>query len=199
MHAPTLPHLPKRKRLPVEALSVGKNRFQIIIRSENRIDLVHQAVKLIRTPGISEVLATTESGDEATWQVVTSNADVDLSWLGERVPHLKAVSARAKSKGSYIKTKRGTWRVAMELIPVAAEGLERSKMIRYRGNGGFSVYVSDNKLTLGFVLEVATPRSGTQICQSSLLNMASGIGVRCEIVAEPKFAALVESLSSLET
>ena len=198
MRVPNLPQLPKRNLVPVDALQLGKNRFEVIVRSANRNDLVRSAVKLIRSPGVVEVLATTESGAVATWQIVTSNADVDLSWLGERVPHAKAVSAKAKSKGSYVKTKRGTWRVAMALVPVVAEGLERAKMIQYRGMSGISVWVADATITVGFVLEVATPRDGTQVCQSSLLNMASAVGVRCEIVSEPNFAARVESLSSLK-
>lgn len=197
MRVPNLPQLPKRCQVPVDAFPIGKNRFEVIVRSKNRNDLVHSAVKLIRAPGVVEVLATTESGIDATWRVVTSNASVDLSWLGQRVPHAKAVSDKAKSKGSYVKTKRGTWRVAMALVPVVAEGIERAKMIQYRGMSGISVWVSGATITVGFVLEVATPRDGTQVCQSSLLNMASAVGVRCEIVPEPKFAALVESLSSL--
>lgn len=196
MRIPSPPRV-RRERQPIDALPVGKN-FEIILMSSDRKDLVRKAMKLIRTPGIVEVLATTESGRNAYWRVRTTDSNVDLTWLGETLPHLVPISGKSKTKGSYSKTKRGTWRVAMQLIPVKAEGIERARMIEYRGISGVSVWISGDMVTVGFALEVATPMDGTQICQRSLLTMASQIGVRCEIVPDPTFAALVESLSAVK-
>lgn len=196
MRVTSLPRI-RRKHQPVEALPVGKN-FEIILVSSDRKDLVRKAMKLIRTPGIVDVLTTSESGRDAYWRIITTDSHVDLAWLGDPLPHVTAISGKSKTKGSYTKTKRGTWRVAMQLIPVKAEGVERARMIEYRGISGISVWISGDAVTVGFVLEVATPMDGTQICQRSLLTMASQIGVRCEIVPDPTFAALVESLSTVK-
>ncbi len=190
----TLPSLPTKKRQPVSALPLGKTRFEVIVRSPERSDLVRRAVKLIRTPGVTEVIATSESGRDARWRVILSHAAIDLSWLGETIPHAVPVSARAKSKGSYARTARGTWRVAMQLVPVAAEGPERARLIEYRAMSGISVRIAEDLVTVGFALEVATPTDGTQICQRAMLAMAAQIGVRCEIVPDPTFASLVENL-----
>lgn len=183
-----------RNRQPVEAVPIGKY-FEIVLISHDRKDLTRKAMKLIRTPGITDVLTSTESGRDAYWRVITSNPKVDLAWLGDPIRHISPIHSKSKTKGSYTKTKRGTWRVAMELIPVKTEGLERSRLIEYRGVSGISVWITGDEVKVGFALEVSTPIDGTRICQRSLLAMASQIGVRCEIVPDPKFAALIESLS----
>lgn len=198
MRIPT-PSLPHRKPKAVPVLRIAKNSFEIVLRSQERGDLVKSALKLMRTPGVSEVLVTSESGRDARWRVVASNPEPpDMSDVGEIVPHASQVSDKARSKGGYIRTARGTWRVAMQLVPVVAEGAERTRMAQYRGNSGYSVWISRGVVTVGFVLESATPKDGTQICQSSLLNMAAKVGVRCEVVPEPRFAALVDNLSTLK-
>ena len=190
--APSVPSL--RKRQPQIAVPIGK-QFEIVLISSDRKDLTRKALKLIRTPGVTEVLISSESGRYAYWRVITSDPKVDLDWLGEPIPHVSPIYSKSKTKGSYSKTKRGTWRVAMELIPVKSEGLERARLIEYRGISGVSVWIVGDEVKVGFALEVSTPIDGTQICQLSLLTMASKIGVRCEIVPDPKFAALIESLS----
>jgi len=191
------PRIELRKRSPKVALPIGKKRFEIIVRSTASADFIRNAIKLARTNGVTEILATTETGKGSLWRVVTSNPDLDLQWLGDIVPHSKQISGTTTFKGSYAKTLRGTWRVAMQLVPVSDEGLERTRLIAYRGVGGVSLWIKDEEMTLGFILEASTPRDGTQICQSSLLNMAAEIGVRCEILAEPRFAAMVDGLLSL--
>lgn len=191
------PHLQLRKHVPKAALPVGKNRFEIIVRSDTTADLIRNAIKLARTHGVIEVLATTETGKGTLWRVLISDPDLDFQWLGRIVPHARQISGTTATKGSYAKTNGGTWRVAMQLVPVSDEGLERSRLIAYRGQSGISLWIKDDKMTVGFVLEASTPRDGTQICQSALLNMAAKIGVRCEIVAEPRFAAIVDGLLSL--
>ncbi len=193
-----LPSLPTKKRPLVAALPLGKTAFEVIVRSPDRSDLIRHAVKLVRTPGVTEVIATSESGRDARWRVVSSDAAINLAWLGETVPHAVPLAARAKSQGSYTRTARGTWRVAMQLVPVAAEGAERARLIEYRGMSGISVRIAGDVLTVGFALEVATRTDGTQICQRAMLNMAAQIGVRCEIVPEPGFASLVENLLSAQ-
>ena len=183
-----------RKREAVDVVPMGK-QFEIVLISHDRKDLMRKAMKLIRTPGVTEVLTSSESGRDAYWRVITSDPKVDLDWLGDHIPHNSPIHSKSKTKGSYTKTKRGTWRVAMELVPVKSEGLERSRLIEYRGISGISVWISGDEVKVGFALEVSTPIDGTQICQRSLLAMASQIGVRCEIVPDPTFAALIESLS----
>lgn len=193
-----LPSLPAKTRMPLAALPLGKGRFELILRTPDRTDLVRKAVKLIRVPGVTEVFATSESGRDARFRVVSSDPGIDLSWLGQTLPHALAISAPARSKGSFARTARGTWQVAMQLIPVVSEGDERARLIEYRGPSGISVLVAGNKLTVGFALEVATRTDGTQICQRAMLNTATQIGVRCEVVPDPGFASLVEKLLAVE-
>ena len=187
-----------RKKQPREVVPIGKHRSEVIIVTENTADLVRKVVRARRTAGVEEVFVTTESGHDARWWIMTADRGADLEWLGMPWPHVNPLSLTTRNRGGYVKTSRGTWRVGMELIPVAHEESERSRLIDYRGIAGISVWSRASDLVLGYALEVATPRDGTLICQQSLLNTAAQIGVRCEITADPSFAILVERLSRLD-
>ena len=192
-----LPRFKLRRHEPKKELPVRGKRFEIVLLSAPATNLVRSAVKLARTPGVLDVTATTESGKGAIWRVLASRPDVDVSWLGVALPHSKQVGSASSFKGSYAKTDRGTWRVALGLIPVKDEGLERNRLIAYRGAAGVSLEVKDKHMTFGFVLETASPKEGTRIAQSALLDTAAKAGARCEILADPRFAAVVDGLLSI--
>ena len=194
MRALVLPCIELRRHEAHLELPVPKKRYEIVLHSDSSSNFVRHAVKMARTPGVVEVAATTESGRGSIWRVLTSRAGIDLSWAGNSAPHSKQVVGTAKFKGSYAKTSKGTWRVAMSLVPVVDEGLERERLIAHRGAAGVSLRIKDDRMTFGFVLEVAAPREGTLIAQSALLNTAAKVGVRCEILADPHFAAIVDGL-----
>ena len=194
MEPPRIPRITLRRRVPLGALRCGKNRYEILAESPSMDNLLQSSIRLARLSSVTEVLATTESGSCARWRILASDPSPDLEWLGEVVPHSKTLGTSGPFKGSYAKTARGTWRIGMQLIPVSDESAERSRLISYRRTSGISVWIKDGKIMAGFALETATPRDGTQICQSVLLNTAAEIGVRCEIMADPHFAAMVDGL-----
>ncbi len=172
----------------------GVRRLETVVQAPDGDNLVRTAVRIARIPGVVEVTGTTEAEHGSWWRIGSASAVEDLEWLGTVIPHRAALFGRPDSKGAYTRTGRGTWRVAMHLVPVRTEGAERGRMIEYRSASGSSVWVAGGRVIAGFTLEVATPRDGTRICQRSLLSMAAEIGVRCEIAAEPRYATLVEGL-----
>ncbi len=194
MELPRIPQISLRRRAPKYALSCGKSRYEILAESESMDNLLQSSIRLARLASVTEVLATTESESCARWRILASDPNLTLDWLGEVVPHFKTLSGSGSFRGSYAKTPRGTWRIGMQLIPVSDESTERSRLISYRRTSGVSMWIKDGKIVAGFALETANPRDGTQICQSVLLNTAAEIGVRCEIMADPRFAAMVDEL-----
>ena len=187
-----------RRTQPCPVVPLGKHQFEVIVVTNDATDLVRKVVRLRRTSGVVEVFVTTESGHDARWRILTTDSRTDLDWLGVPWPHAHPLSLKMRSRGSYAKTLRGTWRVGMQLIPVAHEGTERTKLIGYRAIAGISIWSRAKDLVMGFALEVSAPRDGTLICQRALLNTAAQIGVRCEIALDPGFAMLAESLSRLD-
>jgi hypothetical protein len=187
-----------RRKQPRSVVPVGRHQSEVIIVTNDTTDLARKVVQARRTSGVIEVFATTESGHDTRWWILTTDPSADLDWLGVPWPHARPLSRKTPSRGSYAKTSRGTWRVGMHLIPVAHEGAERAKLISYRGIAGISIWSRVDDLVMGFALEVAAPKDGTLICQRALLNTAAQIGVRCEVASDPGFAVLTESLSRLD-
>jgi hypothetical protein len=177
---------------------VTRHHFETIIVTEDKTELVRKVVQVRRMSSVTEVFVTTQSGYDTRWWITTTEPSPDLDWLGVPWPHVRPLVRKAPSRGSYAKTPRGTWRVGMRLVPVANEGLERAKLINYRGIAGIGIWSRSDDLMMGFALEVATPNDGTVICQRSLLNTAADIGVRAEVANDPGFAVLTERLSRLD-
>jgi hypothetical protein len=186
------------RKQPRSVVPVSKHQSEIIIVTNDTADLVRKAVQVRRTAGVIEVFVTTESGHDARWWILTTDASTDLDWLGVPWPHVQPLARKASSRGGYTKTSRGTWRIGMQLIPVVHEGTERTRLISHRGIAGISVWSQGDELVVGYTLEVATPRDGTLICQRALLNTAAQIGVRCEVAPDADFAVLAERVSRLD-
>ncbi len=195
MKPPRLPQIALRRKTPMCALPLGKNLYETLVESEFLDNPIANALRLARGSSITGVLVSTESSNSSRWRILTTDPNVDLAWLGEQIPHRKPLKTSGPSKGSYTRTFRGTWRIGMQVIPVVDESVERSRLISYRGPSGISVQIKDGKILLGFTLESANPRDGTQICQSVLLNAAADIGVRCEIIENTSFATIVDELT----
>ncbi len=93
---PAIPGI--RKRQPQNAVPIGK-QFEVVLISHDRKDLIRKALKLIRTPGVAEVLTSSESGRDAYWRVITSDPKVDLAWLGDPIPHISPIYSKSKNQG----------------------------------------------------------------------------------------------------
>jgi hypothetical protein len=177
---------------------VARKHSEIILVTKDNTELIRKVVQVRRMTSVTEVFVTTQSGCDTRWWIMATEPSPDLDWLGSPLPHGRPLGRRAQTRGSYVKTSRGTWRVGMHLVPVANEGLERAKLIAYRGMAGIGIWSRSDDLMVGFALDVATPIDGTVICQQSLLTTAADIGVRVEVAYDTKCAVLTERLLHLD-
>lgn len=190
-----LPSMPKREKDPQAAIPLSKKLYEMMFVSPISTDLIRQATRIYRSDGVSEVICSTESGKDARWLVIANHREVEIP---NAEPVLRSCGIpKPKVSGHYAKMPKGDWVVGMTMVPFSDENLEREKFIRYRHANGINIAIANDKINIGFVMAVASPHSGTLVCQKAMMDLASQAGIRCEIAYDPLIPYRVNSILTI--